>query len=283
MKKYLVILNIFIVLAACKQQETAGKTLPKKAPVRQQPKVISYQVVNTKEWLAATSDSTAINIVLAANRVDKANLVKMDSIIIPEDFTGDIAYYLPFPVTVPFLKDVSKIIFFSYPTQTFATYENGELTYAGPTNMGRKKDPTPTGLFFTNWKAEETTSTFNDEWQLRWNFNIANKLGVGWHQYELPGYPASHSCLRLQEKDARYLYEWADQWILKDEENVLAKGTPVIVFGKYDFDAPKPWLQLVANPKALNIPEIEIEEQTRPYLSSILSEQENREKVQRSE
>lgn len=283
MKKYLVILNIFIVLAACKQQETDGKTLPKKAPVRQQPKVISYQVVNTKEWLAATSDSTAINIVLAANRVDKANLVKMDSIIIPEDFTGDIAYYLPFPVTVPFLKDVSKIIFFSYPTQTFATYENGELTYAGPTNMGRKKDPTPTGLFFTNWKAEETTSTFNDEWQLRWNFNIANKLGVGWHQYELPGYPASHSCLRLQEKDARYLYEWADQWILKDEENVLAKGTPVIVFGKYDFDAPKPWLQLVANPKALNIPEIEIEEQTRPYLSSILSEQENREKVQRSE
>ena len=283
MKKYLVILNIFIVLAACKQQETDGKTLPKKALVRQQPKVISYQVVNTKEWLAATSDSTAINIVLAANRVDKANLVKMDSIIIPEDFTGDIAYYLPFPFTVPFLKDVSKIIFFSYATQTFATYENGELTYAGPTNMGRKKDPTPTGLFFTNWKAEETTSTFNDEWQLRWNFNIANKLGVGWHQYELPGYPASHSCLRLQEKDARYLYEWADQWILKDEENVLAKGTPVIVFGKYDFDAPKPWLQLVANPKALNIPEIEIEEQTRPYLSSILSEQENREKVQRSE
>ena len=283
MKKYLVILNIFIVLAACKQQETAEKTLPKKAPVRQQPKVISYQLVNTKEWLAATSDSTAINIVLAANRVDKANLVKMDSIIIPEDFTGDIAYYLPFPVTVPFLKDVSKIIFFSYATQTFATYENGELTNAGPTNMGRKKDPTPTGLFFTNWKAEETTSTFNDEWQLRWNFNIANKLGVGWHQYELPGYPASHSCLRLQEKDARYLYEWADQWILKDEENVLAKGTPVIVFGKYDFDAPKPWLQLVANPKALNIPEIEIEEQTRPYLSSILSEQENREKVQRSE
>jgi hypothetical protein len=44
--------------------------------------------------------------------------------------------------------------------------------------------------FSLNWKAEETTSTFDDEWDLRWNFNIENKLGVGWHQYSL-GYPAS--------------------------------------------------------------------------------------------
>jgi hypothetical protein len=62
------------------------------------------------------------------------------------------------------------------------------LKYAGPTKWG-EKHKTPTGLF-SNWKAEETTSTF-DEWDLRWNFNIENKLGVGWHQYSLQGYPAS--------------------------------------------------------------------------------------------
>jgi hypothetical protein len=33
--------------------------------------------------------------------------------------------------------------------------------------------------FFTNWKAEETTSTFDDEWDLRWNFNIENKVWDG--------------------------------------------------------------------------------------------------------
>jgi hypothetical protein len=54
--------------------------------------------------------------------------------------------------------------------------------------MGREKDQTPTGLFFTNWKAEETTSTFNDEW-VKMNYNIIN--WVGFHQYSLPGYPAS--------------------------------------------------------------------------------------------
>jgi hypothetical protein len=41
--------------------------------------------------------------------------------------------------------------------------------------------------------------------------------------------------MRLQEKDARYLYEWADQWILRGENKVLVKGTPVIVFGSYNF------------------------------------------------
>jgi hypothetical protein len=146
--------------------------------------------------------------------------------------------------------------------------------------MGRKADKTPTGLFFTNWKAEETTSTFNDEWNLKWNFNIANKLGVGWHQYELPGYPASHSCLRLQEKDARHLYEWADQWVLLDDDTVAVKGTPVIVFGTYDFGAPKPWSQLVANPKALAISEEEITKQATPFLKTILDEQQKRAKYQ---
>jgi hypothetical protein len=249
---------------------------PKKTIIRKQPKTISFHFEKSKEWLAKNTDSTQIRIVLAINRTDKTNIIKMDSIIIPGDLTGDIEFYLPFPIEVPYLKDINKIIIFSYPTQTFAAYENGDLIYAGPTNMGRKSDPTPTGLFYTNWKAEKTTSTFNDEWDLRWNFNIANKLGVGWHQYELPGYPASHSCLRLQEKDAKYLYTWADQWILKDDENVLVKGTPVIVFGTYPFGEPKPWLQLVQNPKALNLSASEIENTTKPYLNGMLSEQKKR-------
>ncbi|WP_281635588.1 L,D-transpeptidase [Flavobacterium marginilacus] len=156
----------------------------------------------------------------------------MDSVIIPTDLSGDIVFYLPFPLQVTSLREVDKIIFFSYPAQTFATYENGILICADPANMGKKKDPTPTGLFFTNWKAEETTSTFNDEWELKWNFNIENKKGIGFHQYELPDYPASHSCMRLQEKDAEFLY----QWVLADDENIKYKGTPAVIFRSYNFD-----------------------------------------------
>jgi lipoprotein-anchoring transpeptidase ErfK/SrfK len=283
MKKSIILFGIIaLTVLSCKNgnETNTEKTerIVKKAPVRKAPKAVTYTLENTKEWLKANDSDANLEIAIAVNRTDKAFFTKMDSVIIPTDMSGDIAFYLPFPVEVPYLADVDKIIFFSYPTQTFAAYENGILTYTGPTNMGRKKDQTPTGLFFTNWKAEETISTFDDEWKLLWNFNIENKKGVGFHQYDLPGYPASHSCLRLLEKDAKYLYEWADQWILVDDENVKFKGTPVIVFGSYNFDAPKPWLQLVKNPKALTISTSEMENITSPYLATILKEQEKRKK-----
>lgn len=273
---------VLVLISSCKKNETnETKIKPKKTIEHIKPKSVSYHFEKTKEWLKVNeADSVKLRIAYAINRTDKSHFAKMDSVVIPADFTGDLVYYLPFPVHVKALEEVSKVIIFSYPTQTFAAYENGELVLTGPTNMGRKKDPTPTGLFFTNWKAEKTTSTFNDEWELKWNFNIENKLGVGFHQYELPGYPASHSCLRLQENDAKFLYKWADEWILKDKENVKVKGTPVIVFGNYSFDAPKPWFELVKNPKDLDISEDEIENQTQPFIQTILENQKLREAEQ---
>lgn len=284
MKKLIVLLGIILAFTSfsCKKAEAENtpQTLKivKKAPVRKAPKAVSYTLENPKKWLKTNKNKADLEIALAVNRTDKQFFNKMDSVIIPTDMTGDISFYLPFPVEVPYLENVDKILFFSYPTQTFGAYENGILIYTGPTNMGRKKDPTPTGLFFCNWKAEETISTVDDEWKLLWNFNIANKGGIGFHQYDLPGYPASHSCLRLHEKDAKDLYSWADQWVLIDDENVKFKGTPVIVFGSYPFGEPKPWLQLVKDPKALTISESEIEEITKPHLETILKEQEKRKK-----
>lgn len=277
---------ILVLLGSCKKsetKETKEKIKPRKAIEYKKPQSIGFHFEKTKEWLKTNeADSSKLRIAYAINRTDRANFPKLDSVVIPSDFTGDIVYYLPFPLHVSALAEVSKVIIFSYPAQAFAAYENGELIYTGPTNMGRKKDPTPTGLFFTNWKAEKTTSTFNDEWDLKWNFNIENKLGVGFHEYALPGYPASHSCLRLQEKDAKDLYKWADEWILKDKENVKVKGTPVIVFGSYNFDGPKPWHALVSDPKALDISESEIENQVNPFLQKILDNQKVREAEQTS-
>ncbi|RYY59585.1 MAG: murein L,D-transpeptidase [Chitinophagaceae bacterium] len=237
----------------------------------------TYHSEPVKQWLGkgrTIKDTAGVDIILAVNRTDSANLASMDSILVPDDLSGDVATYMHFPESVQALADVDKIVFFSYPTQTFAAYENGNLVQAGPTNMGRKKDPTPTGLFFSNWKAVETTSTFNDEWNLRWNFNIQNKEGIGWHQYALPGYPASHSCLRLQTNDAKKLYDWADQWKLEGADKILANGTPAIVFGSYPFDGKKPWLALLDNPTALDISESAISELVKPNLAKILAEQE---------
>jgi len=287
MFKNIGILIVWLVtISSCNtKKETSSNTINDTKPEVEVEKkvVINYSLLFSKDSIkkfVKNTDSNNLKVIAAVNRADVKFLNKFDSIIVPSDLTQQIKNYFPFPFEASFLRDIKKIIFFSYPTQSFAAYEKGTLVYTGPTNMGRKADVTPSGLFYTNWKAEETISTFNDEWELKWNFNIENKLGVGFHQYEMPGYPASHSCLRLSEKDAKYLYEWADQWNLQGTDNVLAKGTPVIVFGSYPVGASKPWLALAQNEKVLDISSIDIENITKQFLPDIMRKQEQRDSLQ---
>ena len=65
------------------------------------------------------------------------------------------------------------------------------------------------------------------------------------HQYFLPGYPASHACVRMQEKDAKWIFDWAEQWKLSSRTGAVIKtGTPVIIFGEYAYGKTQPWLNL---------------------------------------
>ena len=271
----------FIAFTSCnKENATEQPTLKRALPERSKPKNYTYSYLNTKEMNLDSLGTKEMDILLAVNRMDETHLKKTDSILVPTDLTGDLEFYLPFPFEVKALDSIKKIIFFSYPSESFATYEYGILTHVGPTNMGKETAITPTGLFYTNWKAEETTSTVNDEWLLKWNFNAANNLGVGFHQYELPGFPASHSCMRLREKDAKMLFDFAEQWVLENDDKVKIKGTPVIIFGKYDFNAPKPWFALMNDPEALKITEEELETVLTPHLEDIKKEEKIRDEYQ---
>lgn len=270
-----------IIYTQCRDEHTdaLAKTHAKPKEWKKPQEQISYSIVASKSLkkMLDSLNEEQQHIILTVNRADRGHITGPDSVLVPNDLTGDIAYYQPFPLEAKSLSDISKIIFFSYATQSFGAYEYGYLVYAGATNMGRKADPTPTGLFYTNWKAVETTSTVNDEWDLKWNVNIENKKGVGWHQYEMPGYPASHSCLRLFEEDAKQLYKWADEWKIKGTDKIVSKGIPVIVFGKYSFDGTKPWLDLIHDPKAISISEKDISKIIEPYLQEIMLEQNKRE------
>ena len=157
MKKSIVLPGFILALTTLSCKKGDAKITPqpvktfKKAPVRKAPKTVTYTLENTKEWLKTHKDSVNLEFALALNRTDKAFFTKMDSVIIPTDMSGDSAHYLPFPLEVPYLTAVYKILFFSYPTRTFAAYENDILTYTGPTNKGKKKNPTPTGLLLFNF------------------------------------------------------------------------------------------------------------------------------------
>jgi L,D-transpeptidase catalytic domain len=81
-----------------------------------------------------------------------------------------------------------------------------------------------------------------------------NERGVSFHLFDLPGYPASHTCVRLLLRDAQWFYGWGEQWKLDEtKRKVTTPGTPVVVLGTYPFGAPPAWLSLesLATPIAL--------------------------------
>lgn len=256
--------------------DSAVNTVPE--PVEEQKPSLTYSFIKKKEWQALKDSFDGaghLDILNAINRVDSVHLKRLDSILVPSDYSYELKDYLPFPSYVDGLKDVNKIIFFSNPAQVFAAYENGTLILTGPTSTGRKDKKTPPRLYFTNWKSRRSISTSNDEWILYWNFNVHNFWGVGFHQYALPGYPASHSCMRLQEHDAKFLYNWAEQWRLQNDQ-VIAHGTPVIVFGRYPFGQPRPWHKLIENPNQLTLTADSLKQYYEPHLEEIMKKQQQR-------
>lgn len=208
--------------------------------------------------------------ILAINRLDTRHITIGDTLCVPDTLPDDFLFFSPYPKELSILDSIPKILIFSYPVQAFAAYENGRLVRWGPTSMGKRKTPTPGGLYFTNWKAKETISTVNDEWILPWAFNIDNFNGISIHQFEMPGYPASHSCARLLQTDAEWIYYWADQWILtRDGVKIKAYGTPVIIYGSYNYRARPPWKLLPENTAADKLKEDDLNEVIRKYLPTI--------------
>jgi lipoprotein-anchoring transpeptidase ErfK/SrfK len=210
--------------------------------------------------------------VLKVNRVDKKNLRLGDSLLIPQA-GNDLLVLAPFPTQLEAAVNVPKLVLVSRRVQAFGAYENGKLVYWGPTSTGKKTTPTPTGLYHANWKAREKRSSINQSWILPWCFNLDDNAGIAFHQFDLPGYPASHGCVRLLEEDAKWIYDWADQWILsKVDLSIVAFGTPVIIFGDYGYDGRPVWKSLADDPKSAAISNTEASDALGQYLSVIQKE-----------
>ena len=200
--------------------------------------------------------------VLKLNRVDLAHVRDRDSLILPDVF-GDSLDLAPFPRTLAAVRDTAKLLLVSLRLQAFAAYDSGQLVQWGPTSTGRKSKPTPAGLYHATWKDRDRISTVDDEWRLFWCVNIDNHEGVSLHQYELPGRPASHSCVRLLESDAMWVYGWAEQWKLSAGGRLAATGTPVVVFGAWAWGKRAPWKHLPEHPAVGQIDKEEVEDALR--------------------
>jgi lipoprotein-anchoring transpeptidase ErfK/SrfK len=205
-------------------------------------------------------------LVLKINRLDLEHVRQGTSLLVPER-VAELLSFSPFPLSVPIdISPASRLLVVSRRVQAFAAYENGALVRWGPTSTGRKETPTPVGLYHTNWRAKLRRSSDNAQWILPWLWNFDNARGVSFHQFDLPGYPASHACVRLLEDDARWIFDFAEPWVLSDDRRtVIAHGTPVVVFGEYAYDATPPWKRLGEDPLATTVGASEIAAAIDPF------------------
>lgn len=211
-------------------------------------------------------DDSQLLLLQKLNRVDLDHLARLGRFVVPDAWDANELAYSPLPRRYDWAERQPKVMVVHQPAQLFGAYEYGQLIRWGPVSSGRQANPTPTGVFYLNWKSAGRRSSIDPEWFMRWYFNFDNDAGLSFHEYALPGRPASHACVRLLPPDARWLYGWGEGWQLdRSERHVLAAGTLVLVVGNYNFGAPPPWrspeflahgVELPPHPRVADFPQL---------------------------
>jgi lipoprotein-anchoring transpeptidase ErfK/SrfK len=291
-RKILIIASIVCLAGAAvfflypkKEVDTVTTVLPPVATIPPKPRLsLTYHFLLLQsalplEELQKAVGKDNVELVLNLNRIDEKHVKQGATLTVPDSF-ADRDSLSPFPAVLPSAQNIAKLLLISQEMQAFGAYEYGRLVRWNSVSTGKQSTPTPSKLFSLNWKGKLVTSSISDEWILPWYFNLDNFDGISIHQYEMPGYPASHSCVRLFEKDAMWLYDWGEQWILTpDGTERLAHGTPVIVFGSYDYKAQAPWKVLPTNPKATTLTSEELDAIVSSNLETIESRAQKRDSL----
>ncbi|MCG6863411.1 MAG: L,D-transpeptidase [Chromatiaceae bacterium] len=104
----------------------------------------------------------------------------------------------------------SRALQFHLGSQTFNYSEDGDIVVSGPIASGTASSPTPTGNFsvLSKDKDKESSLYTNEVGTQAWmpysmQFHGNYFVHEGW----LPGYPASHGCIRLGHHHAKLLFE----------------------------------------------------------------------------
>jgi hypothetical protein len=238
-----------------------------------QPRVIRYEIAlqpRTPPELVKQFTPGQLELLEKLNRRDSEHLIraepKVPGIVVPDSWDEGELAYSPLPASWPAAAALPKIIVVDQPSQAFGAYESGLLVRWGPVSTGRAETPTPEGAFHLTWRSRKRTSTDNEAWILEWYFNFVNSRGISFHQFDLPGYAASHACVRLLRRDAEWLFGWGEQWTLdRTARQVLQAGTPVLILGRYDAKASPVWLSLEWLEKGVQLPDaLPVEFQQRP-------------------
>ncbi|MBI3786039.1 MAG: L,D-transpeptidase [Deltaproteobacteria bacterium] len=237
-------------------------------PVAAQVGVASYRIepiTGGLKELKLRFDPLQLGLLEKLNRRDLDHMGRLSQIVVAAGWNQDELALSPLPRNYPVAAAYAKLIVVQQPFQVFGAYEYGRLVRWGPVSTGRRSRPTPYGLFHLNWRSVGRHSTVDADWYMRWYFNFDNRQGLSLHEYELPGFAASHACVRLLARDARWIFDWAEGWQLSaNRKEVIRPGTPLYIVGAYDFGNPPPWMALEHLSTRIVLPEMISEPDMRP-------------------
>src|SRR6476646_10239883 len=108
------------------------------------------------------------------------------------------------------------VVVVSIPAQMVTVYRNGVRIAVSTCSTGRPGHATPTGTFVILQKDVNHHSSLYDDAPMPYMERLTWG-GVALHAGNLPGYPASHGCVRLPKAFAQKLY------------GITQLGTPVII------------------------------------------------------
>jgi lipoprotein-anchoring transpeptidase ErfK/SrfK len=106
-------------------------------------------------------------------------------------------------------KDAAKgplLIIVSIADQRISLYDNGELIARSSVSTGVKNHPTPLGVFSVISKSRFHRSNIYSNAPMPYMQRITWS-GIALHAGDLPGYPASHGCIRLTHDFAVRLWQ----------------------------------------------------------------------------
>jgi hypothetical protein len=97
------------------------------------------------------------------------------------------------------------LVIVSLPRQLAFVYRNGVLIGVSTVSTGTKGHETPTGVFTVLQKKVEHYSNLYDSAPMPYMQRLTWD-GIAMHAGNLPGYPASHGCVRLPKAFSKLLY-----------------------------------------------------------------------------
>jgi pyruvate/2-oxoglutarate dehydrogenase complex dihydrolipoamide acyltransferase (E2) component len=125
----------------------------------------------------------------------------------PEPEELESAHDLAPPAPEPAPSGVRVVV--SIPLQRAYVFEDGELLATSPVSTGKRGHETPTGTFPILLKKVHHRSSKYDNAPMPYMQRLTN-YGIALHAGRLPGYPASHGCIRLPRAFAKKLYDLTD-------------------------------------------------------------------------